>query len=135
MAHKMIEKCMIIANEIVSINISKQNRSFPYKIHEDPIDEKLVKYNQQIQLSSNPAYLEICKIKLIEMQIMELKKGHYGLNLKSYCHFTSPIRRYIDIIVHRILLNECEYADSELIEICQNPMKKNNKVLKQKWNY
>lgn len=131
MAHKMIEKGMILANEIVSLNISKQNKSFPYRIHEDPINEKLEKYNQQIQLSSNPAYLEICKIKSYRNANYGIeKKGHYGLNLKSYCHFTSPIRRYIDIIVHRILLNEREYSDSELIEICQESNEKEQQSFK-----
>merc|ERR1711991_123764 len=48
----------------------------------------------------------------------------------SYCHFTSPIRRYIDIIVHRILLNEYEYSDKELITICQESNEKEQQNFK-----
>ncbi|VVU95697.1 RNB domain [seawater metagenome] len=120
MAHIMIEKCMIIANEIISNHLNKKNMIFPYRTHPAPSLEKLEKYRQSLNHSNNKMYQEISKIKSYSNAYYAIENdGHYGLDITKYCHFTSPIRRYIDIVIHRILLNEYTYTTEELKEICK----------------
>jgi len=129
-AHRLIEDFMVLANETVAKHFSKRGVPFVYRVHEAPTKEKLFgvcdflkgigvkypavpdnltpKYYQQILESvQNLATEEIVnKVVLRSMQkarYLNKNLGHFGLALENYCHFTSPIRRYPDLTIHRII--------------------------------
>ena len=73
----------------------------------------------EIEGTPQATHLAVCYIKSMRMACYSPDNiGHYGLSLEHYCHFTSPIRRYIDLIIHRLLLEEGPDRTT-LTEICQ----------------
>ena len=127
---KLIEDFMIAANECVATHIYFMNLPFVYRIHEYPKEEKIRSFlgfvsnlgyhingnikdvkpttMQKIleQLKDKPEYKILCTLLLRSMQKAVYKPenlGHYGLASSCYTHFTSPIRRYPDTTVHRLL--------------------------------
>ena len=129
---KLIEDFMIAANETVASHIYYMELPFVYRIHGEPSEDKINNFlkfisilgykiqgnkkeitpkNMQLmleQLKDKDEYTIISSILLRSMQKAVYDKtniGHFGLASKCYTHFTSPIRRYPDLIVHR-LLNE-----------------------------
>ena len=129
---KLIEDFMIAANETVATHIYYMDLPFIYRVHGEPSEDKINNFlkfisilgykiqgnkkeitpkNMQImleQLKDKEEYTIISSILLRSMQKAIYDKtniGHFGLASKCYTHFTSPIRRYPDLIVHR-LLNE-----------------------------
>lgn len=132
-AHRLIESFMILCNEVVAKHFLEKNLPFVYRVHETPSKEKienLVDFASSLGLSVDPIPMKIepryiqsmtemalgkpyedilSKIVLRSMQkarYLEKCLGHFGLALKTYCHFTSPIRRYPDLVIHRILKAE-----------------------------
>jgi len=126
----IIEEFMLIANETVAEYVFWQNKPFIYRIHEQPDPDKMDKFkilikNMGYSLKGSSgeihpkALLDLLeKIKgdkaeriiqtimlrsLMKARYSPENKGHFGLSSKYYCHFTSPIRRYPDLIVHRLL--------------------------------
>lgn len=128
-AEKIIEEFMIVCNETVAEYFFWLDSPFVYRIHEDPDKEKLINFSNfarilgyrlkgsgDIHPSALQKLLEEVKGKKEErlvstMMLRSLQKakysernvGHFGLASKYYCHFTSPIRRYPDLIIHRIM--------------------------------
>lgn len=128
-ANKIIEEFMIVANETVAEHLIKHNLPGIYRIHEDPDPVKLAMFAQlssrlgfslrgQDKISPKALGDILQKLKgkpfeqtLSQMLLRSLAKaeysaqnlGHFGLASKYYLHFTSPIRRYADLIVHRSL--------------------------------
>ncbi len=128
-AHKLIENFMVVANETIAKHYSDLGFPFVYRIHEKPVLDKIKnvctfleglgittpsvknvtpKYVQKLlNLTKNQDYAEIAnKIILRSLQkarYLDENLGHFGLSLKNYCHFTSPIRRYPDLCIHRII--------------------------------
>ena len=125
-AHMIIEEFMIAANEAVAEYLESLGIPVLYRVHEEPDPMKLEDIMRMIKTSYRPkqklkpkdfpAILRAIKGKPEEeivnyMVLRSLKQaryshiniGHFGLASKSYAHFTSPIRRYPDLIVHRIL--------------------------------
>ena len=127
---KLIEDFMIAANECVATHIYFMNLPFVYRVHEYPKEEKIRSFlgfisnlgyhvdgnvkdvkpttMQKIleQLKDKPEYKILCTLLLRSMQKAVYKPenlGHYGLASTCYTHFTSPIRRYPDTTVHRLL--------------------------------
>ena len=129
---KLIEDFMIAANETVAEYITNIGYPMMYRIHEIPKEKKMneyilllkslghnVKINGKIKevkpkqmqemlnrLKDEPDYQMLCELGLRSMQkaIYSTENcGHFGLASKCYCHFTSPIRRYPDDTVHRVL--------------------------------
>jgi len=129
-AHKIIEECMISANVCAAKYISKSKNPCLYRVHEDPADEKIedlrgflsdldlrlgdasrkIVSSDYAQLSSEikerDDYHMIQTLMLRSMKqaiYIAENSGHFGLALTHYAHFTSPIRRYPDLLVHRAL--------------------------------
>ena len=129
-AHKLIENFMVICNEVVARHYAIQKYPFVYRVHEKPTKEKIENFNYflnslgvstpEILGPIEPSYVQevlkqlngkdyeqICnKVLLRSLQkarYLEDCLGHFGLALDYYCHFTSPIRRYPDLCIHRII--------------------------------
>ena len=129
-AHKLIETFMILANVSVAEYMYYLENPCIYRVHEEPTEEKIfnfytfldaigVKYKKKKDEIHSKDYQQILKnvegsnlytlINRVMLRSMQKAKysqenlGHFGLSLKCYCHFTSPIRRYPDLVVHRIL--------------------------------
>jgi ribonuclease R len=129
-AHKIIEECMISANVCAAKFIAKSKNPCLYRVHEDPADEKiedlrgflsdldlkLGESSRKIASSDYAALSEIIKGRddyhtIQTLMLRSMKQaiytaenlGHFGLALTHYAHFTSPIRRYPDLLVHRAL--------------------------------
>lgn len=129
-AERMIESFMLAANECVAEHFAKAKLPFIYRIHEEPKAEKLQKFIDyasvfgiQIQGTANKITQEalqnfMAKVEgkpgaeVLNMMLLrsmqqarysENNHGHYGLAAEYYTHFTSPIRRYPDLLVHRMI--------------------------------
>ncbi|MEL7609742.1 MAG: ribonuclease R [Bacillota bacterium] len=128
-SHRMIEEFMLLANETVAQHLSDAGAPCMYRVHEKPDQEKLVDLNtflqslgygvknikdvqprtfQRILLSAKGTKEEnivnrVTLKSLKKARYSEQSLGHFGLAAQYYCHFTSPIRRYPDLVVHRIL--------------------------------
>jgi len=130
LAHQLIEEFMLAANEAVATFITDRNIPFLYRVHENPVPAKLVNFQEfvygfgyEFQLVDervNPAELQRLlnqaagrpEERMINYALLRCMKqaryaaenlNHFGLASRCYCHFTSPIRRYPDLVVHRIL--------------------------------
>lgn len=132
LAYKIIEEFMIAANETVAEYVFHMQLPFIYRVHEKPNAEKLTAFMNFIKalginvkwsvdtchpkdfqtlledLNGSDIYGVVNKVMLRSMQkakYITQNIGHFGLSSKCYCHFTSPIRRYPDLVVHRVLKN------------------------------
>lgn len=128
-SEQIIEEFMLIANETVAEHMFWKEAPFVYRVHEDPAPEKIEAFSEFIYnfgyhikglAEVHPKALQqlVEKIKgtreeriISTLMLRSLRKarytssnlGHFGLAAKYYCHFTSPIRRYPDLIIHRII--------------------------------
>ncbi len=128
-SHQLIEEFMLAANEAVALIIKNRMQPSVYRVHEDPDAAKLYEFRElarmhQYQIGDLTNRDELQKLlemikgqpeeRLIKVALLKSLKravyhadplGHYGLAKENYTHFTSPIRRYADLIVHRVLGN------------------------------
>lgn len=128
-SHKLIEEFMLLANESVTQWVNQKRSPFIYRIHEQPSELKLQafakqskafgvpvdsrtmkhpkgisKYLESIHGMPGSEFLESLLLRsLRQARYSEVNEGHFGLASPTYTHFTSPIRRYPDLIVHRIV--------------------------------
>lgn len=130
-SYKIIEECMVLANESVSKQFQKH--PFLYRVHEDPDGEDVEKFTKMLetvipgteipedfpgilallQSSEQLQYLQKLLLRsLSKARYSEKNLGHFGLALKFYSHFTSPIRRYPDLQIHRIIKEICKWKFS-----------------------
>ena len=128
-AHKIIEECMILANVASAKFVKKHKGEVLYRVHESPSEQKLTNFKDFLKerglimeggLQPTPKDYQAIMEKIADrpdaelIQIMLLRsmrqatytpdnEGHFGLALEAYSHFTSPIRRYPDLILHRVI--------------------------------
>lgn len=136
-AHKLIEEFMLAANEAVADFLTSKEMPLLYRIHEEPELEKMLELQEFVTplgygfsseaAGSLPRALqgllaataEVPEGRAIHQLVLRSMKqaryaaenaGHFGLAASHYCHFTSPIRRYPDLVVHRVLCQVLESA-------------------------
>jgi ribonuclease R len=143
-SHQLIEECMLLANEAVAGRLMSQHTPAVYRVHESPDERRLQEYRQEV-LSQHipcgnlgqPAEVQKLLHRLGTLPIGPALKigflkslmraryaveplGHYGLAKKKYTHFTSPIRRYADLVVHRALFDKHAASISALKETAEH---------------
>ena len=141
-AHKLIEECMILANVAAAQFILKERKTGIFRVHGGPNPDKLVdlrqflaEFNLGLRGGKSPQphhYAELIKLLqgrpdmyLIQTVLLRSLRqafyatentGHFGLALEAYTHFTSPIRRYPDLLVHRLIRHLCSSSPKEAID-------------------
>ncbi|MEO1107007.1 MAG: ribonuclease R [Pseudomonadota bacterium] len=141
-AHKLIEEFMILANVAAAETLIAKRRPLLFRVHEEPAPEKL----ESLRETAQAAGLNLAKGQVLQtrhlnallnaaagsedaelINLTTLRSmaqayynpenfGHFGLALRNYAHFTSPIRRYADLIVHRALITGHGWGDDGLTE-------------------
>jgi ribonuclease R len=139
-----------VAQHVSKIEVNKKPLPFPYRVHDLPNEEKMLpfmafakKFGHKFDTSSPEKIAESFNTMLQDVKgqpeqhvleqlgIRTMAKaaytteniGHYGLGFKDYCHFTSPIRRYPDVMVHRVLhdvLNNQAKPDKKMEQKCRH---------------
>ena len=164
---RLIESFMIIANESVAEYISNMDLPFIYRVHDVPSEEKIEDFNNLIkqlgyqlstrlntitpltlqrlldELHDKPEFKILSSLLLRSMKKAVYSKdniGHFGLALKNYTHFTSPIRRFPDLTVHRLLrtylfnndlsMNTVNYYNSALVQIAEHSSEREQAAIK-----
>lgn len=141
-AHRLIEEMMIAANVAAAETLEKHKSALLYRVHDTPSQEKLVALRDFLSSLQLPApksdavrpsdfnrILDKARTDGKIQQVSEIilrtqaqaeyaaeNYGHFGLNLDRYAHFTSPIRRYADLIVHRALITALNLGKDGLTE-------------------
>ncbi len=137
---RLIEECMIQANVCAAETLEEKRSPLVYRVHDAPsreklmalsefletIDIKLAKgavmkpqhFNQILERVKDSEYSRMVSDVVLRSQAQAIYSpdnlGHFGLNLRRYAHFTSPIRRYADLIVHRALVGALKLGDDGL---------------------
>lgn len=154
MAHRIIEEFMILANETVAEFVTAYELPFIYRVHEKPSEEKAQGFKTYLQelgirakfhpdnvrpgeygkilesLKDSELFRVVNRVMLRSMSKARYSAencGHFGLASRCYCHFTSPIRRYPDLLVHRIVklildgqAGEAEQGYKNFVNIASN---------------
>ncbi|MFZ2031836.1 MAG: ribonuclease R [Vitreimonas sp.] len=141
-AHKLIEEFMIQANVCAAESLEQKNTPLIYRVHDRPSDEKIAaltdflptvnmswakgqsvtpsRFNRILSLAQGTANQAIVNEVILRTQAQAIYSpdniGHFGLHLRSYAHFTSPIRRYADLIVHRGLIRALKLGNDGLTD-------------------
>jgi ribonuclease R len=141
-AHKLIEEFMIQANVCAAETLEERRTPLIYRVHDTPSDEKIqslidflgtlgiawskgqapntARFNQLLQDTRGGPHADIVNEVVLRSQMQAIYDtdniGHFGLNLARYAHFTSPIRRYADLIVHRALVRALGFGDDGLAD-------------------
>ncbi len=126
-SHQLIEEFMLVANEVVARELKNRQTPTVYRIHEDPDADRLLEFRDFVRsydyqvgdLTHRPEMQKLLRAvkdqpegEAIKLGLLKSLKraaydtspqGHYGLAKVNYTHFTSPIRRYADLVVHRSL--------------------------------
>ena len=143
-SHQLIEEFMLLANEAVAKETLRRNVPCIYRIHEKPDPDRLNEFRQSaaaagLRLGDLTQRREVVRMLSairgrpdeFRLKIEFLKSlrraayspdplGHYGLHKANYLHFTSPIRRYADLVAHRVLAGERGVSRKELLELSKH---------------
>jgi len=139
-AHRLIEEFMIQANVAAAEELNKRRTPLLFRVHDEPSQEKVRTLSEFLKTVNIPFALgQVLRSKSFNTILAQAKDtpherlvhevvlrsqaqaqyrpengGHFGLSLANYAHFTSPIRRYADLIVHRALITACKLGDDGL---------------------
>ena len=139
-AHKLIEEFMILANVAAAEDLKKHKSPLLYRVHEEPAPEKIDALREiaqesgftlakgqvmhtrhlnrllaQAEGTEHDELINIATLRSMTQAYYHPENfGHFGLALRSYAHFTSPIRRYADLIVHRALISAHKWGEGGL---------------------
>lgn len=139
-AHKLIEEFMIQANVAAAETLERKKSPLIYRVHDEPSEEKVqalkefletidfklggsgpmraANFNGVLRRAAGKDYAEMVTEVVLRSQAQAeynpVNLGHFGLNLARYAHFTSPIRRYADLIVHRALVRALSLGEGGL---------------------
>lgn len=157
-SHQLVEEFMLAANQALARHLSRAGRPLPYRVHDEPDADRLdelqaemarfsiatgdLRHRKQVKalldrIRDHPQsyYLRTQFLRSLRQACYrERADGHYGLHFAHYAHFTSPIRRYADLLLHRILadylaglpgapavdLGGSRYTVEQLGEICRH---------------
>ena len=138
-AHRLIEEFMILANICAAEELEMRGQPCVYRVHDRPDMEKIDglvelmdaiglpfakgqvmsphRFNQLLEAVKDKPEAQMVNDAVLRCQSRAVydceNKGHYGLSLTRYAHFTSPIRRYADLLVHRALIEGCHLGDEK----------------------
>ncbi|WP_374274109.1 ribonuclease R [Brevundimonas sp.] len=141
-AHRLIEEMMIQANVAAAETLEQKKTPLIYRVHDTPSQEKLFnlsdflhglgkpwakgqpattdRFNRLLEETRDTEHAEVVNEVVLRSQMQAIYSpdniGHFGLNLDRYAHFTSPIRRYADLIVHRGLIRALKLGDDGLTD-------------------
>ena len=135
-AHRLIEEFMILANVAAAETLEQKKTAQIYRVHDTPDPEKLnsvrdyledldytlakgavrpSQFNQILKIAGDRGQQEMISDVVLRSQRQAVyateNLGHFGLNLARYSHFTSPIRRYADLTIHRALVSACSLGE------------------------
>jgi ribonuclease R len=147
-AHRLIEEMMIAANVAAAETLEQRHSALLYRVHDSPSREKLTAFHEFLASLDLPFVKseavrptdfnrvlakarQAGKVEQVSEMVLRSQAqaeyaaenyGHFGLNLDRYAHFTSPIRRYADLIVHRALITALNFgkdgiSDSEITKL------------------
>jgi ribonuclease R len=142
-AHKLIEEFMIQANVCAAETLEQRRTPLIYRVHDSPSDEKIQalidfldtlgikwskgqrptteRFDKLLEQTRGGPHADIVNEVVLRTQMQAIYDtdniGHFGLNLDRYAHFTSPIRRYADLIVHRALIRALNLGDDGLSDM------------------
>lgn len=161
-AHRLIEECMIAANVQAATYLERKKIPSPYRVHAPPPAgkyEDLLEFLREFKLTLPPAErvtpadfsellertrdrpeADLISSVLLRAQSMAVyqpeNQGHFGLALQAYTHFTSPIRRYPDLLVHRAIAHalaggnadDYQYSEHEMAALCVQASEKERRA-------
>jgi ribonuclease R len=142
-AHRLIEEMMVQANVCAAETLEAKRTPLIYRVHDTPSDEKMTaladflstvglswtkgqpattaRFNAVLDEARDTPNAEIVNEVVLRTQMQAHYNpeniGHFGLNLDRYAHFTSPIRRYADLVVHRALIRALGFGDDGLADV------------------
>ena len=141
-SHRLIEEFMILANVCAAESLEERRLPCMYRVHEEPDPDKLESlrevldglgyrlakgqvmrpkhFNKILEWASGTPYRHLINDLVLRSQSMAVyspdNRGHFGLALTRYAHFTSPIRRYSDLLVHRALITGFKFGEGGLFD-------------------
>ena len=141
-SHRLIEEFMILANVCAAESLEERRLPCMYRVHEEPDPVKLESlrevldglgyrlakgqvmrpkhFNHILEWAADTPYRHLINDLVLRSQSMAVyspdNRGHFGLALTRYAHFTSPIRRYSDLLVHRALITGFKFGEGGLFE-------------------
>lgn len=136
-AHRLIEEFMVLANVCAAQTLENAKQPLIYRVHETPDQAKILglaeflrsiglkwskgqkptpeRFNQLLSQAANTDMQQMVNQMVLRSQMRAIydtaNRGHFGLALDQYAHFTSPIRRYADLTVHRGLIRACKLGN------------------------
>lgn len=153
-AHKLIEECMLMANVATARYLKWHKIPMLYRVHEQPLEERLTNLRtflsdfgltleggetptahnfaavaEAVEGEPHQHLVQTVLLRSMNQAVYQPEnKGHFGLNFEHYAHFTSPIRRYPDLLIHRGIrhawtkqgADNFEYTESQMVDLGQH---------------